>query len=47
MNNDYLSVVGFLIFTGFIGTLGLLAKHVQRLKDEEAEKNRRESLEKH
>ena len=45
MNSDYLSVVGFLIFTGFVAAVGLLANHVQRLKNQEAAK--RESLEKH
>ena len=45
--NEYANLISFLLFSGVLGAIGLLAKHVQRLKDEEAEKNRRESLEKH
>ncbi|MEA2465121.1 MAG: hypothetical protein QOJ98_2868 [Acidobacteriota bacterium] len=35
MNSDYLSVVGFLMFAGFLATVGLLANYFQKVENEE------------
>lgn len=43
--NEYLSLVGLFIFAGIIGGIGLVASHVQHLKNREAEEARRKYLE--
>ena len=45
--SDYIALLGLFTFVFVVGGVGFFALHVQRLKDQEADKARRESLEKH